>query len=256
LQVETIIADTRVDRYSPLEFKSTRDSEIYGKGLVWSGTGTTRQFIMMAGPDRLWSTESLDLAADQTYYINNTPVLSEKTLGPGVINSSLNTVGVLESLTVGGTTRLEGNINAENAVAQFKSVAFNNHLGELNISSTGLSSSVSVSVTVKNDEAFYADEHEINIGNKSNTRKPVKVYGTLSVGVSNPDPDVDLTVKGNIGFADRKFISGEAAPVQGTFGKGDICWNNSPQADNYVGWVCVVEGAPGTWLPFGAIARQ
>lgn len=256
LNVETIISDTRLDRYSPLEFKATRDTAIYGKGLVWSGTGTTRQFIMMGNPDRLWSTESLELSADQSYYINGTPVLSEKTLGPGVVKSSLNSVGVLEELTVGGTTRLVGNINAETALAQFKSVAFKDHQGDLNISSTGLSSSVNFSVTVGNDEAFYADPNEISIGNKSNTRKLVKVYGPLSIGVSNPDTDVDLTVKGNIGFADRKFISGEAAPTQGTYGKGDICWNNNPQADNYIGWVCVADGAPGTWLPFGTIARQ
>jgi hypothetical protein len=256
LEVETIVSDTRIDRYSPLEFKSTRDVAIYGRGLVWTGTGDTRQFIMMAGPDRLWSTESLDLATNQSYYINNTPVLSERTLGPGVVNSSLNNVGVLESLTVGGVSRFEGNINAENALAQFKSVAFKNHLGELNISSTGFSSTLSVSIKVANSEVFYSDNNEIVIGDKALSRRPVKVNGPLSVGISNPDSDVDLAVKGNIGFANRKFISGNEAPTQGTYDKGDICWNNSPQSDNYVGWVCVAEGAPGTWLPFGAIARQ
>ena len=102
---------------------------------------------------------------------------------------------------------------------------------------------------------LYADVNEIIIGNKINARRTVKVHGPLSVGVSNPDPTVDLTVKGNVSFANKKFITGLSAPTAGTYNVGDICWNEMPQTGNYVGWVCVNTGAPGVWAPFGAIGK-
>jgi hypothetical protein len=256
LKVDTIVTDTRIDRYSPLEFKSTRDTAIYGKGLLWSGTGNTRQLIMLANPDRLWTSESFDIGIEQSYYVNGVATLSATTLGEHVTNSSLTKVGILQSLTVNGPVSLVGNIDAVHSTAQLKSAVFNSNLNELNIISTGLSTTNNISITTAQDEVFYADVNEINVGNKSNVRRPVKIYGPVSVGVSNPDPEVDLTVKGNVSFANKKFITGLAAPKEGTFNQGDICWNEDPQSDNYIGWVCVAEGAPGTWMPFGAIARQ
>jgi hypothetical protein len=254
LNVSNIISDTRIDRYSPLEFKSTKDNTIYNKGLVWSGTGPTRHFVMASNPDRLWTTESLDLSVGQSYFINNTLVLSETALGEHVVKSSLTTLGNLESLNVTGPATFTNEINVE--TVKIKNAVFNDRLNDLNISSTGISSTSNISVLVSQDEVFYADFHQVNIGNKNNSRRPVKVYGPLSVGVNNPDPDVDLTVKGNVSFADKKFITGNVAPTQGTYSKGDVCWNNQPQSGSYIGWVCVTEGAPGIWLPFGLITNQ
>jgi hypothetical protein len=57
-------------------------------------------------------------------------------------------------------------------------------------------------------------------------------------------------------FANKKFFTGTAIPTSGTFNKGDICWNSNPQESSYIGWVCIIEGTPGEWLPFGAIGRQ
>jgi hypothetical protein len=52
LTVDTVVADNRIDRFQPLEFKTSKDRGIYGQGLLWTGTGITRQFVMMASPDR------------------------------------------------------------------------------------------------------------------------------------------------------------------------------------------------------------
>lgn len=256
LKVETLISDTRVDRYSPLEFKATRDSAIYGKGLIWTGTGTPRQLVMMANPDRLWSSESIDLAVDQSYYINNQPVLSQYQLGDLVTTSNLTSVGVLEKLEVQGEVKFNGDVKAISGTTQLKTAVFSNGVDWLNISSSRVNSSGNISINVLEDEVFYADQNEIAVGNKNNTRRAVKIYGPVSVGVNTPDPDVDFTVKGDVKIADKKFTNGTSAPTQGTFSKGDICWNQNPASDNYIGWVCVQEGAPGVWLPFGAIARQ
>jgi len=44
---------------------------------------------------------------------------------------------------------------------------------------------------------------------------------------------------------------GTSAPAEGTYSKGDICWNTSPSSGGVTGWVCVTAGSPGTWQPIG-----
>jgi len=255
LTVDTVVTDNRIDRYQPLEFKTSRERGIYGQGLIWTGTGNMRQLIMMANPDRLWTTENLDLAADRSYYINGEPVLSSVGLGSSVTQSNLSKLGTLESLTVAGEATFMERVNASRTVINAKVIEFNDG-SDFVISNSKLHASDKMSFSVRGDEVYYADLNEIAVGNKQNPNRPVKVFGQLTVGVNNPDPDISLAVKGNISFADKKFLTGSSAPAQGSFSKGDVCWNNNPAPDNYIGWVCVETGSPGRWLPFGSIARQ
>ena len=44
-----------------------------------------------------------------------------------------------------------------------------------------------------------------------------------------------------------------APPTFGAFERGDKTWNKAPNAGDYVGWVCVSSGSPGTWKGFGLI---
>lgn len=46
---------------------------------------------------------------------------------------------------------------------------------------------------------------------------------------------------------------GSAAPVAGTWIRGDIVYRLSPSAGGKVGWVCTLGGTPGTWKEFGVI---
>lgn len=48
-------------------------------------------------------------------------------------------------------------------------------------------------------------------------------------------------------------IFGDAAPTTGTWGRGDIVFDNTPTAGSFIGWVCTTAGTPGTWKTFGAI---
>lgn len=243
LYAENIIADTRLERSTSLEFRAIGEDNIYGKGLVWLGNGAAKQLTIQANPDRLCSTESLDLSQDKQYYINGSVVLSATRLGPNVVDSNLTSLGTLNSLAVKGSTTFTGAVTA-NSVS----------IKSLEVQS--LSGVNSFAVKVDAHQAFYADDLKIEIGNNLNSRRAVKVFGPLSVGINNPDPTVDLAVKGNISFADKKFTTGTEAPVTGIATKGDICWNSNPAEFTYVGWVCVATGEPGTWLPFGAIVRQ
>lgn len=254
LHVETVVSDNRIDRYQPLEFKTSRERGIYGQGLIWTGTGSMRQLIMVSDPDRLWTTENFDLAVDKNYCINGEPVLSSIGLGSSVTQSNLSKVGTLESLTVAGEATFMDRINASRTTINAKIIEFNDG-SDFRISNSKLHASEKMSFSVRGDEVYYADTNEISIGNKQNTSRPVKIFGQLSVGVNNPDHDVSLAVRGNISFADRKFLTGSTAPTQGNYAKGDVCWNNNPAPDNYIGWVCIENGSPGRWLPFGSIAR-
>ena len=98
LHVNEITADIRNERSSPLEFVPEGDSGIYGKGLQWKDGGPTKQFIYRANPDRIWTTESLDLNDGCSLYIGNVPVVSQNELGSTVSKSSLSTVGTLNNL--------------------------------------------------------------------------------------------------------------------------------------------------------------
>jgi hypothetical protein len=255
LTVDTVVADNRIDRYQPLEFKTSRERGIYGQGLIWTGTGNMRQFIMKSDTDRLWSSESIDLAEDQSYMINGQSVLSSVGLGPNVVSSNLSKVGTLESLNVQGEATFMDRINASRAVINAKVILFNDG-DEFTITNGSLSSNNKISFDVQGQEKFYADRNEITIGDKQDTRKPVKVFGQLTVGINTPPEGVDFAVSGNIQFANKKFVTGNSSPTEGSFNKGDICWNSNPTVDNFVGWICIDGGAPGQWLPFGAISRQ
>jgi hypothetical protein len=255
LHVETVVADNRIDRYQPLEFRSSKDAGIYGQGLVWTGQGSARRLVMLANPDRIFSSESFDLATDQSYHIGGVSVLSSVGLGKSVTQSNLSKLGTLENLAVEGETVFLGDVNASRSVINAKSILFNDG-DEFTITNSKLNGNRKISFSVNNDETYYADLNEIIIGNKQNIRRPVKVFGQMSVGINNPEEGVDLAVKGNIQFSNKKFVTGPSVPTSGNFNKGDICWNENPVADNYVGWICIEAGAPGRWLPFGSIARQ
>lgn len=56
------------------------------------------------------------------------------------------------------------------------------------------------------------------------------------------------------GLADKKVLSGTAAPVAGTYVQGDMVFNSAPTASNPMGWMCVTGGTPGTWKAMANLA--
>jgi hypothetical protein len=254
LTVSNIVSDSRIDRTHPLEFNATRDTSIYGLGLIWSGTGYARQLIMMSSPDRLYTTESFDIGENQTYHVNGKPVLSETALGAGVVRSNLSTVGTLDSLTVSGLATLHGGVDASTSDVTAKTLTFNDGDSIVSYSTAGANASSSFALSVQNKEIIYGDGNQISIGDKSLQAKPVKVFGKLSVGINNPDPTVNFSVNGDVSIGGKRFTSATEAPTSGSYQLGDICWNSAPHTNSYVGWVCVVAGTPGQWCGFGQIA--
>lgn len=247
LNVSNIISDTRVERTYPIEFKATKDTSIYGQGMIWTGANRIRELVMHSDPDRLWTSESLDTAKE--YYAEGEMVLSKTSLGPTVTNSNLTNVGKLQFLEATDYIRVDGETVAG-------SLRITDSVNTVAIVPEKIISNNKISININEDETYYADANEIILGNKLNSRRPVKVFGPVSVGTNNPDPTVNLTVQGPVSFDNKKFITGLSEPTTGSYNKGDVCWNQDPKESSYVGWICVSSGTPGLWLPFGAIGRR
>jgi hypothetical protein len=248
LEVDELVNDPREGKFLPLTFKAGKDTSIYGTGIVWMQDNSARQFTYAANPDRILSSEIIDLADDKWYSIGSAMVLSRASLGASVTSSSLTKLGSLESLEVLGSTTLN------NLTASTVSVLGTN---QFTLDSTGITTANSFIVTCDNEQEFKIDSNDnIELGNKQNTARKLSLFGQVSVNANNPEPDVALTVNGNLSFANKKFITGTNKPTTGTYRKGDICWNTEPEATAYVGWVCIKEGTPGEWLPFGQISNN
>jgi hypothetical protein len=241
LHATTVQTDNRIDRSFPLQFTATADTSIYGLGLTWAGVNETRQLIMMAGPDRLWSTESIDVGSNKGYYVNGMLAVSDAGLGPTMLHSNLVTVGTLTSLQVTGDTEL--------ADTTVNSLA----IGPITIADTGISTTTGLTLDVNGQKVVTSDPSYISIGDATLQSKPVKVFGPLSVNINNPDPTLQFAVNGDVSIGGKRFTTGVAAPTTGSFQVGDMCWNTAPTLNSYVGWICVTAGVPGQWAPFGMI---
>jgi len=92
---------------------------------------------------------------------------------------------------------------------------------------------------------------DVTIGVEDGKDITVNVYGRLGIGVKNPRES--LHVDGNIRFADKVFSSGSGTPKDGRWDVGSVVWNDNPEINQPVGWICIKSGTPGLWRSFGQI---
>ncbi len=211
----------------------------------------------MPNPDRLHSTENIDLAIDHSYFINRQLVVSLSELGPTVKKSSLEEVGSLTSLTVAGNVNLSNSILIENNVVTFNNSAFiKDGTGVTRLTGTGVSATDVYNVLVNDTQELSISQDAIQIGNRDNTSRTLNAYGQVAINITTPTPGVAFSVAGKVELDGKKFGNGTAAPTTGAWNKGDIMWNTNPQETSYVGWVCVMSGSPGEWKPFGYIGAR
>ena len=268
LHVDEITADVRNERTTPLEFVAD-DNGIYGKGLQWRGQGPTKQFIYRANEDRLFSTETIDIAADKNFSIGNIPVLTTTELGSSIRTSSLSRVGTLQDL------RTNGNLSIDDYVfynTDSQRLGFGTEDPNASISITSLESEFIIDVETDvtkignwtTDDLHIITDNttritvkangKVEFGRSGRTDARVSVYGKLGVGVNNVADDISFATANGIEISGTKILTGTSIPDSGTFSQGDIVYNTNAVATGYVGWVCVREGTPGEWKPFGQIA--
>ena len=232
-------------RSSPLVFKETDTSTNYGKGIIWSNkNGINSQLTYQANPDRIWSTDSIELASEKSFLIEGATVLSKTSLGQTVVESNLTTVGLLKGLQVAGDAAVTRTISTSRI-----------EIGNFAVDNNRLEYTNTFAIQTGSTAEFKIGS-DIIIGNVDNTTRPVSIYGKLTVGVASPQENVALTVAGAVSFDNKKFETNNGIPTEGRYNKGDIVWNTDPKATDYIGWVCVTPGSPGAWLPFGAIASR
>jgi hypothetical protein len=105
------VDDMRMQSLTSVEFNAEEGKGVYGKGLQWKGDGPTKQLIYRSSPDRIWTSESIDIANESSYMIGNTPVLRQTELGSSVRTSSLVTVGTLQNLRTQGSLSIDDYTN-------------------------------------------------------------------------------------------------------------------------------------------------
>jgi hypothetical protein len=271
LEVSELTSDLRLERSASLEFKVPKGENLYTKGLLWVGDGYTKQFIF-SNPDRFFSSESIDLSKNKYYAINGIPTLTETELGLSVIHSNLKKVGTLQGLLVSGNVSIDQYIfynaannrlgigtEAPNAALSVAENAIEVMLGTNDAfhGMVGTFASTDFDIVTDNTTRIAVKANgNIELGNPNRNPIQVNINGKLSVGVKNPDPAVDLHVAGAVRFSGHIHMYAATPPDYGSFNRGDIVWNSSPELGKSAGWICVREGAPGTWLPFGEIKPQ
>jgi trimeric autotransporter adhesin len=80
------------------------DAAADGSGITIESGNGNKTFQFEDTGDNLGSSENLNVASGKAYKVNNTSVLSSTTLGSGVVNSSLTSVGTLGQLQVTGVS--------------------------------------------------------------------------------------------------------------------------------------------------------
>ena len=102
---QTIVNSTTMsvdDKNLLLGSGAANDAAADGGGITLESGDGNKTINWVDSTDSWTFSENVDLASTKTYKINNVDVLSSTTLGAGVTQSSLTSVGTLESLTVSG----------------------------------------------------------------------------------------------------------------------------------------------------------
>ena len=198
------------------------------------------------------------LNVTEAVMIDHNEVIWKDTLGKSVKNSSLTQLGILKNLQVDKTlfaSQKRVGINTEAPSAEFSVNVDgyevittmhekNAYVGTHSPTSFGIGTDNTARITCKSNG-------DIVLGRENDSSTSVTVTGKLGIGAKNPQES--LHVVGNIKFAERTFSAGSQAPTEGRWDTGSIVWNDRPEMNQPIGWVCIKGGTPGSWRPFGQI---
>jgi hypothetical protein len=262
LHVDEISADIRNERTTPLEFKAENQS-LSNKGLIWTGIDYTKQFVFKHAPDRLWSSEDIDIDNDKCYRIDSLPVLNLNKLGDSVTQSNLQSVGTLQNLNVDGSVTIDNFVyydansqrlgigtSEPNAMFSVKSLDHEFVVDETEDRKFKIGTYTTSGINIITDDT---DRITINAVGDIELKNKVTVRGKFGINVNNFSDDADITTSGPMRIQGKKFEVGSEQPSTGNYLQGDIVWNTNPIPTGYVGWICVRNGNPGEWKPFGLI---
>lgn len=268
-EISTQVTISKNENTGSVEIVQTGDKSVNLSGLIWKDQDGVRKLIYRSRPDRIWSSESFDLKDEAYYAIGNVPVLRFGELGNTVVKSNLRTLGTVQDFKTTGDFVLDHFIywNSNTQRLGIGTEAANGMLSVVSLDSEFIidhrDRTTHVGTWTTNDLAIITDDTvrltvsasgNIDIGNKGNNSTKVSLYGRLGIGVTNVDPTVGLEVNGAVRLDGKRIENSNEMPKNGHYKKGDLVWNNDPNPSGYVGWICVRDGTPGIWKPFGKIA--
>lgn len=155
------------------------DSQVDGGGFIVNSLNGSKDFIWRVATGNFTSNQNIDLELGKQFRINNSTVLTGNTLGSGVLNSSLQNLGTLTSLTVAGNA----------AVGSLSSP------GALNISSTG-----DITINTQKITGVASPTADADVANKG--------YVDTAIGTEVLVFSLDIT-----GFTDPNAIGVAAGPI-------------------------------------------
>lgn len=268
VKARMVVSENTEERTSSVEFLPT-DNGVYGQGLVWKKDGQQGKLVFLPNPDRIFSSNSIDIQEDASYQIGKLPVLSASALGTSITKSNLMHVGTLQGLSVDGNITIDDFVfwNSESMRWGIGNEAPNGMFSvtsldaEFVIDPEGdnvkLGTYTTDGINIVTDDVTRINvsaSGKINIGAKGATDARVSINGRLGIGVNNLDNNLSITTSEAVKFQGKLQEVGSGIPTSGIYNKGDIVWNDNPKPTGYVGWICTREGTPGVWKPFGQIA--
>ena len=180
------------------------NSLLDGAGLGIGATNIRKFITWNNATSALMSSENWNLASGKHYEINGTDVLTSDTLGSGVINSSLTSVGTLGALTVSGNVNANGNIIGDNStnITGIAGVTASTLTGTLqtaaqtNVTSVGTLGALTVSGNVNANGNIIGDNATNISGINSVTATSFYGSGTNLTGINAGQiADVGLTIR-------------------------------------------------------------
>lgn len=190
--------------------------------------------------------------------IDHNEVLWKDTLGKSVRKSSLTEVGVLKNLQVRDTLYVGDGRIGINTTAPSADFSVNSGgyeiITRMHESNAYVGTHTHVAFAIGTDDTARLTcraNGDVVVGNEVGRPINFNVFGKVGIGVKYPQES--LEVSGNIKFAERTFTSGEQSPNDGRWDTGSIVWNEKPEMNKPIGWVCIKGGKPGNWRPFGTI---
>lgn len=261
-----IISDSRYEKKF-LVFAAPEGTQLAGTGLLWQDKTQNKQLVYRTNPDCFFLSENIDLPNDKAYLIGGIPVITSDELGATITKSNLRKIGTLDKLNVAGdvnfgdfvfSSRRSFNIGNQDSGAVFSVFDETNNVqiilegNEEGRAKIGTFNNTGVDIVVGNQTRLTVGTNgNIALGRESNSNTLINLYGKVGVNVKNPSEEFE--VAGNIKFQNKLFAVGDRPPTEGYYKQGDIVWNSGPIVSNYIGWVCVMNGSPGNWAPFGQI---
>jgi plastocyanin len=131
------------------------NSLLDGAGLGIGATSIRKFITWNNATSALMSSENWNLASGKHYEINGTDVLTSDTLGSGIVNSSLTSVGALGSLTVSGNVNVSGVSTFSSVVNATSAVNATDIIKGYKYTAVPYGSTVTLAVTVASKDSTH-----------------------------------------------------------------------------------------------------